>query len=442
MKPILLVFICLLSLSVKSQIITTIAGQGTSFADGIPATTAKFSNVSYTIFDKIGNLYFSNGSDHKIRKIDTSGIVTTIAGIGVGSGLSGDGGPATAAKLNQPFGMAIDTVGNIFFADGANHRIRKIDKSTGLISTVIGNISGFSGDGGMASAAQLKLPCELWFDKKGNLFINDAGNLRVRKVNKLGIITTVAGNGLSGWDGNGGPATAARCFPWGGVCTDDIGNIFFAELSYGVVRKVDTAGIISTIAGDTTTPHYYNGDNIPATNARIDPVSIYLDVNGELYISDYINNRIRKVGVDGIIKTVAGTGENISDGDGGLAIFAKVSRPCGLTIDTCSNLYFGQVTNPRIRKIEFNPDCIPTSVKDENTNHNVSVQLYPNPTNREVTIEGKAISNVTVRNMMGQVVFEQAYKKSDKVMVNISHLPPGIYMVRVNDLWVGKVVKE
>jgi hypothetical protein len=439
MKPILLVFVCFLSLSVKSQIITTIAGGGAVLGDGGLAVNAILNNPGGIVFDKFGNLYIAEGSGNRVRKISNTGLITTIAGTGI-SGYNGDGIPATNAKLHNPFGLDVDTLGNIYIADCGNYRVRKVDVNTGIISTVVGiGVSGYNGEGMQATTAMITQPNDICFDRHGNLYITDPANYRIRKVNTLGVISTFAGDGTSGNSGDGGPATLAKFTLIYGIKADKYDNIYVADWSDGKVRKINTTGEINTIAG--TGLLTYNGDNIPAINANIVPIRLVLNSLGELFITDYTNFRIRKIDTFGVIHTVAGNGVSGYSGDGELAINAKLNGLNGLSVDSCDNVFVSSHFT-RIRKIEFNSDCIPTSVKDENTNHNVSVKLYPNPTNREVTIEGKAISNVTVRNMMGQVVFEQAYKKSDKVMVDISHHPPGIYMVRVNNVWVGKVVKE
>lgn len=432
----------LLPLISVGQIITTIAGGGTG-GDGSLATATSIHNPCYLAFDRSGNLYFSQCSSHKVRKISTSGIVSTVAGTG-NSGFSGDGGMATDAELNQPAGIAIDTQDNIFFSDGVNNRIRKVSASTGIISTVVGSIGGYGGDGGMASAAMLRLPVGLLFDKVGNMYINDCSNLRVRKVSTTGIITTVVGNGLGGWSGNGGPATAAKCFPWGGICMDNTGNLYISEWSYGVVRKINTMGIITIIAGDTTTPHVYNGNDIAATNAKIDPYYVVVNGEGTVYISDAFNHRIRAIGLDGIIHTVAGNGIGSSTGDNGLAITATVHTPTGMALDSCGNLYFGQTNTPRIRKITFNPGCWPANVNYVNSKN--AIVLHPNPATTALTIENVS-PNTTYQlcNLLGSVV-EYGNLWQGNNNISVQHLPQGMYVLLLTDdegkRTVHKVVKE
>ena len=359
MKKIILIAALLICFSAKlcGQTISTIAGGGTG-GDGIPATSSSICDPNGLVFDADGNLYFTENLCHKIRKINTSGIISTIAGTGI-PGFSGDSWMATLAQINQPCGIAIDSLGNIFFADAQNSRIRKINATTGIIQTVVGNgIAGFSGDSGMATSCSLNFPGCVCFDKFGNLYVGDYGNKRIRKVNTVGIINTIAGNGMIGWSGDGGPATNAKCNPYNSMCTDNNGNLFIAEWSNYVVRKIDSFGIISTVAGDTSS-YVYNGDDQIATHANMGPDYIAIGQSGNLYISDYNNNRVRWIDDSGIIHTVAGNGGMGLSGDGGLSDSAEIYGPSGITFGRCMDLYIGQVNFPRIRKVTF-PITTPT----------------------------------------------------------------------------------
>jgi uncharacterized protein (TIGR03437 family) len=273
------------------------AGLGT----GGPATGAYFSSFDVAT-DQAGNVYLADGTNNRIRKVNPSGILSTAAGSGT-TGFSGDGGPATSAALNDPLGMAVDSAGNLYIADMKNNRIRKVTPA-GVISTVAGNGTyGFSGDGGPAISAMLAWPHSIAVDSAGNLYISDSLNFRVRKVNSAGVISTFAGNGMVGNSGDGGPATsAALTDPWG-VAVDAAGNVFFADWLNNAIRKVTPAGIISTIVGGGTGGL---GDGGPATSATLfAPTGITLDSAGNLYIADYSNNRIRKV--TGIGSTTGGS---------------------------------------------------------------------------------------------------------------------------------------
>jgi sugar lactone lactonase YvrE len=301
-------------------IITTVAGNGSyGFnGDGGPATAASLFAPAGVALDGSGNLYIADTGNHRIRRVDaTTGTITTVAGDG-SSGFSGDGGPATSASLSQFYGVALDGSGNVYIADVANDRIRQVDVVTGTITTVAGDGSrGFSGDGGRATAASLNAPTGVTVDSSGNLYIADSRNYRVRRVDvAAGIITTVAGNGIYGFSGDGGPATAASLsFPWG-VALDGSGNLHIADTNNNRIRRVDASGIITTVAGDGI--YGFSGDGGPATAASLrSPTGVALDGSGNLYIADTNNNRIRRVDASGIITTVAGDGIYGFSGDGG-----------------------------------------------------------------------------------------------------------------------------
>jgi sugar lactone lactonase YvrE len=277
---------------------------------------------------------------------------------------SGDGGPATNAGVTLPMGLAADNMGNLYFADSAEARIRRVS-ANGIITTVAGNgTNGFSGDGGMATNASLHDPSGVAVDAFGNLFIADRLNDRIREVSTNGIITTVAGSSAR-LLGDGGAATNAELYSPAGVTVDSLGNLFIADTVNCRIREVDTNGIITTVAG-TTSPGsgfpfdpgldpYYGGDGGPATSAKLYyPAAVAVDSMGNIYIADTDNQRIREVGTDGIINTIAGNGDSGYSGDGGAATNAKLDDPCGIALDASGNVYIADEENFRIRLLTTN----------------------------------------------------------------------------------------
>ena len=262
-------------------------------------------------------------------------------------------------RWKLPTGLAVDGSGNVFIPDPFNHRVRKISPE-GIISTVAGNgVEGFSEDGGLAINASLARPVAVAVDEPGNLYIVEFRNLRVRKVSPAGIISTVAGNGLRGDSGDGGLAIDASFDSPINVAVDSAGNLFIADYNNHRVRRVDSTGVVSTIAG--TGDCCFTGDGVPATSATLFfPHGIAFDGEGNLYIADSVNQRIRMVDSEGIISTVAGNGAQGFSGDGGPAIHATLNEPFGVAMDSARNLYIADHYNLRIRAV--NPEGIITTI--------------------------------------------------------------------------------
>ena len=334
--------------------ITTVAGTGTVGynGDGGAAVSAQLNNPWGIAVDSVGNLYIADSLNHRVRKVNPSGIITTVAGSGE-RGFAGDGGMATSAKLDHPHDVAVDSAGNLYVADTYNFRIRKVDNS-GTITTVAGNGSeGFGGDGGAAISAELDYPVNIAVDSSGNLYIivRDLKDTRcnIRKVSTSGIISTVAGSDTEGFSGDGGAAISAELSQTWGVGVDSSGNLYIADYGNDRIRKVSTSGIISTVVGGGTGGL---GDGGPATSAELNgPAGIAFDSSGNLYFAEENNQLIRKVNTSGVISTVAGNGYFGFNGDNIPASSAKLASPIAVAIDSSGNLYFTDHGNHRIRRV-------------------------------------------------------------------------------------------
>ena len=340
----------------SAQVITTVIGNGFGSpssgayaGDGAQATQAEL-YWPFSITLASGNIYVADTYNRRIRKINNSGIITTIAG-GGNAGL-GDGGPATAAGLWNPTQVLFDAPGNLYIVDASHNRIRMVN-TNGIIQTIAGiGTAGFSGDGGQATAASLNGPQYAAFDAGGNLYIADVNNNRIRMLNTSGIISTVAGTGIAGYNGDGVQATAAELNGPDGVTFDTQGNLYIADYSNNRIRMIDKNGIISTIAGNGRAG--YSGDGGQATAAQLNGPNdgIVFDALGNFYIPDALNNRIRKVNTLGIISTLAGNGNSGFSGDGGPAIAAELNYPGGVALDSAlCNLYIADLYNNRIRVV-------------------------------------------------------------------------------------------
>lgn len=374
--------------------ITTIAGDGNpgSSGDGGPATAAELAFPVAAVEDGSGNIVIVDSLNQRIRSVSVGGTITTIAGTVAGFG--GDGGPATAAALRNPQGVAVDAAGQLVLADTNNERIRRVD-ATGTITTIAGNGTfGFGGDGGEATAAQLKNPFDTAMDAQGRLYIADTLNHRIRRVELDGTITTVAGTGQPGFAGDGGPATAAQLNEPGGVALDGQGRLYIADTVNDRIRMVDATGVITTIAGNGTTAvlnhahgvavdsqgrvviadtyNYrirrlaggtlttiagngafgFSGDGGPAINATLSsPYYVAVDSQDRVLLSDLSNNRIRRIELDNTIDTIAGNGNAAFGGDGGAATAASINQPYKVATDAQDNIYIADEANQRIRRV-------------------------------------------------------------------------------------------
>ena len=310
--------------------------------DGGPAVEAQLQSPNGVAVDASGNVYVADSGNHRIRRISAAGVITTIAGTD-DRGRSGDSGPAAEAQPNTPAGVAADAAGNLHVTDTGNRPMRKVNAVR-----VIHQTGGYSGDGGPAVEARLHTPTGVAADGAGNLYVTDTGNRRIRKIDAAGVITTIAGTGVEGYSGDGGPAAEARLNPTGGVIADASGNVFVADTWNYRIRKIDPAGIITTIAG--TGERGYSGDGGLATEAQFFQIERFAaDADGNLYISEGAHHRIRRIDTDGVITAIAGTGKREYSGDGGIATAAGLAVPRGLAVDADGNVYVADAGNHRIR---------------------------------------------------------------------------------------------
>ena len=443
MKFIIYLLLLSATFQLEGQTIVTFAGTGSTVysGNGVPASAAGIPDPIGAVFDQYGNYFFADAENsNRIRKIDTNGIITTIAGTGSG-GFTGNGGPATNADLYWPTAVKIDRLGNLYICEGNNFVVRRINSSTGYIETFagIGGVNGFSGDNGLATNAKLYNPQDICFDQKGNLYIADGFNDRIRKVDTNNIITTFAGIGSAGMAGDGGAATAAQfSFP-GSIVADQYGNIYFST-NENTIRKVDTNGIITRIAG-TGVPNYV-GDNIPATAAQICPIKIGFDSLYQLYMADGFNKRVYMIDLSGILHLVAGNGVTGFSGDGGPATACEFNYPAGITFDYCGNLYIPEPSNRRIRKITFDSSChwSPTIVGNETDKHDFLIT--PNPTTSAIEINGaKGVEAYAVFTLTGIVVTKGTLVAGHNT-ISLNGRSPGIYLLKIHNLDGTEVVNR
>jgi len=432
MKMFCLILTLLLFKNGSAQTIVTIAGNNTAgyTGDGSLAVKAQINFAANIAFDKRGNLYISDQDNDVIRKIDKSGIITTFAGTSSG-GYTGDNGLAIHAELNGPIGLAFDHIGNLYISDFGNNVVRKID-TTGIITTFAGSgKAAFGGDGGPAINAGMT-PYGIACDNSGNIFIADANNLRVRKVDKSGVITTIAGGGSD--LGSGISATSAKLVYPGIIAIGPSNALYIPDWTHHRVCKVDASGILTTVAGNGLGGN--NGDGGLAVNAELRaPNAVTFDNAGNMYISDNFANVVRKVNTAGIITTIAGDGTQGYSGDGGSPTNAKLNDPNDAMIGPDGNLYFADVNNNVIREVIYSTGVSQTNSLKYSVYPNPAKEQITIQTDQQIV-------SIEISNPIGQIVYNHPYSNTNNIMLSVEDWPAGVYFIRINNAWVQKLVKE
>ena len=425
MKNILYSLLLFLPLLAHGQIIVTVAGTGAEGynGDGIAATAAKLWYPDALTFDKAGNLYIRDASNARLRKVSPAygGTITTIAGNGI-SGTTDDGVPATSTGL-YAVDIAIDKHGNFFLADRNEHKIRKIT-TDGIIRTYAGTgTSGYNGDGIPATTAQIHTPMGVAVDDTGNVYLTDAGNYRIRKIDTFGTITTIAGNGVAGYCPDGGRADTASLDSVACIRTGFDGRLYFT--ANGRIRKLAEDGTIVTVGGNGTMG--YSGDGGAATAAKTYPRAIWIDTFSNIYIAEGSQTRIRKIGLDGNINTIAGTGVSGFNGDWGDPLLAKLWSPSGIAVASNGDVFFADKLNQRIRMITTHV----TEVAKQ-TAVGSGFAVYPNPATGSITVAMPqtmgAMATISVYNAYGQLM-TTVQTTTHTATTLPTHWPPGIYFV-------------
>ncbi len=432
----------------KVYTISTYAGKGIAgfFGTKTKATIAELNYPCGVASDLSGNIYIADYDNNRVRKLDKGDTISPFAGNGTYS-FSGDGGPATSAKITRPTSVAYDKNGNFYIADYNNCRIRKVSAS-GIITTIAGTgVAGDSGDNGLATAAQIYYPLGVTADRFGNVFIAEGISNCIREINMYGVITTIAGNKAAGFSGDGAAATAAELnYPFS-VAADDTGNIYIADEYNNRIRKVNTSGIITTVAGNGTAG--YSGDGGAALTAELNqPQGVAFDAIGNMFITDYSNQRIRFVNTTGRITTIAGNGIQGFSGDGGAATAAKLYYPAGpVAIDPSGNIYIADQGNQRIRKLTPKGAGI-----DEMNAESGNVKVYPNPSHgifQLVISNGGALTSsltnnstsnfqlgikgtVEVYNITGEKIYSESFSTLiSQLSIDLKDKSAGIYLYRI-----------
>lgn len=405
MKKIVLLFlVSFSSFTLFSQEVTTVAGSTIGYLEG-NSLSAKFNFPTSVCKDHLGNVYVADNGNHRIRKISSDGMVTTLAG-GIQGFANGNG---AQAKFNSPFGVCVDTNGNVYVADKGNNKIRKITPD-GIVTTFAGSTLGF-GDG-TGTQARFNTPFGICIDTNGTLYVADYGNQKVRKITQSGVVTTLAGSTQGFSDGLG---NQAKFNYLRGICVDLNNNVYVADYNNHKIRKITQNGLVTTIAGSVE--GYVNGLGSQAQFSY--PSGITVDSNGSLYVVEEYNHTVRKIKSSGDVITYAGTEPGFLDGS---VSVAKFFQPCGIFIDSNNVIYVSDQSNQRIRKIA-------SSTLDNQENLVVQFTISPNPTSDVLLIrldENLELITIKIYSNLGQLI-----KSGESTTISTSDLSSGNYFIEI-----------
>jgi sugar lactone lactonase YvrE len=436
---ILIPLIFLFNIAKSQYVVSTYSGNGTPALVNGNIDTAQFNKSFGICKDKFGNIFIADGGNNCIRKITTAGDVSTYAGSTTPGYQNGN---ATSALFNQPTGVCVDDSGNVYVADFNNQRIRKIN-TLGIVSTIAGSgIAGYNDAVGLL--AQFNYPRGICIDKNYNIYVGDSWNHRVRKITLNGNVTTYAGGGTTiGVQSVGAyldaPDTSARFYTPCGVSVDETGNVFVADAYNHRIRKIDTLRIVSTIIGSGPTGSGQGGFlDGSALSSRLNvPTEVFVDSLGNLYIGDTFNNRVRKMsGISGNVLSIGGNGT--PGFVNGVDSLAEFNFPRGLIAFNDGRVYVNDYNNNRVRLI------IPANTGINNLDYSNLINVYPNPTTKNITIETIEKSTIEVLNIQGQIL-KSIISENTSTTIDLLNFSSGIYFIKATSekgIGVRKFIKE
>lgn len=426
MKNILLLAaIALFSITNQAQTVSTFAGTGTAGGTDGAATVAEFSQPFTLTFDSSGNLYVAENSGNKLRKITSAGVVSTLAGTGAAGSTDGVG---TVATFDRIRGVVVSAVGDIYVSDNQNHKIRKIT-TAGVVSTFAG--TGVAGSAnGAATVATFYYPEGLVIDASGNLYVADKGNGKIRKITSAGVVSNFAGSGA--YSSLDGAANVASFSNPSGLAIDGSGNIYVAEHGGNKIRKITSAGLVSTLAGTGTA----GSSDGPGSAATFDsPNGVAVDASGNVFVADFSSYVIRKITSAGVVSTIAGTAY-VGGSTEGAGTVATFFLPAGVTVDASGDtLYIADFNNQKIRKITG------VALSTNSFESTTSAVAYPNPSHDIFTINAEQNTTIAIYDIIGKQILSQK-NGSGQIDINLSHCASGIYLARItNENSDNKIIK-